>query len=291
MNQLKDAKKIYEEIPIPAELPERVNAAVRNFEERNNIVKLKKRQTFIRKTVGTAAAVAAVFTVLLNTSPAFAQSAGEIPVIGAVARVLTFRSYEMDQGDLKLSVEIPSVEMISRDTNGLTDSINQEIHRLCELYANEAVGRAEEYKKAFMDTGGTEAEWEAHNIEIRVWYEIKSQTANYLSFAVMGSENWSSAYNTAKYYNIDLNSGDAVSLKDLLGENYVSKVNESIAKQMKIKSQETGIEFFSPEEGGFTEISDDVRFYINEAENPVIVFEKYEIAPGSAGTPEFEIKK
>ena len=30
-------------------------------------------------------------------------------------------------------------------------------------------------------------------------------------------------------------------------------------------------------------------FYINEAGNPVVVFQKYEIAPGSSGVLEFEI--
>ena len=33
------------------------------------------------------------------------------------------------------------------------------------------------------------------------------------------------------------------------------------------------------------------KFYINEAGNPVVVFDQYEIAPGSEGMPEFEIVK
>lgn len=32
---------------------------------------------------------------------------------------------------------------------------------------------------------------------------------------------------------------------------------------------------------GFTSIADDQRFYINEAGNPVLIFEKYEIAPAT----------
>ena len=47
--------------------------------------------------------------------------------------------------------------------------------------------------------------------------------------------------------------------------------------------------FFGAEEGGFTGISEDTAFYINENNRPVIVFEKYEIAPGSSGEIEFEI--
>ena len=40
---------------------------------------------------------------------------------------------------------------------------------------------------------------------------------------------------------------------------------------------------------GFQSIADDQPFYINEAGNPVVVFAKYEIAPGSMGQQEFEI--
>ncbi|MFR3753425.1 MAG: hypothetical protein ACLTW9_16165 [Enterocloster sp.] len=68
---------------------------------------------------GTAAALVLVFTTALNTNTAFADMAAGLPVIGAAARILTFRSYEKDEGDWKISVEIPSVEMIAKDTNGL----------------------------------------------------------------------------------------------------------------------------------------------------------------------------
>lgn len=291
MKQWEDAKKKYGEIPIPGELSECVQAAIKNSEKNKKVVRASKRYRILKKCVGVAAAFAVTFTALLNTSTTFAQTVSEVPIIGSVARVLTFRSYEKDEDDLKISVEIPSIEMISQDTNGLADAVNQEIYRLCEQYSDEAIQRAKEYKKAFMDTGGTEQEWKAHNLEINVWYEINSQTDDYLSFAVMGAESWNSATHEVKYYNIDLQTQKIVSLGDLLGTNYIEKTNESIKAQMKTKSREMGISFWSPEEGGFTGISDEVCFYINQAGNPVIVFEKYEIAPGSAGVIEFEIQK
>lgn len=291
MNQLKEAKKRYEEIIIPEELSERVQEAIKDYENRQKTVRMQKQRLFMKKCAGAAAAVVVIFTTLLNTSTTFAQTVGGMPVIGAVARVLTFRSYENNEADLNLSVKIPSVEMISQDTSGVAASVNQEIHRLCQQYADDAVQRAEEYKKAFMDTGGTEAEWQAHNLEIRVWYEINSQTEDYLSFVIMGTESWNSADHARKYYNIDLNTQKIVSLKDLLGEGYLEKANESIRNQMKTKSQEMDIQFWTPDEGGFAGISDETCFYINEAGNPVIVFEKYEIAPGSAGVIEFQIER
>lgn len=125
----------------------------------------------------------------LNTNPVFAKEAAQLPVIGTLARVLTFRSYETEKDDIAVSVKIPTIEMIAADTGITVDAVNQEILILCTQYADDAVLRAQEYRTAFLG------------------------------------------------------------------------------------------------------ISEDAKFYINENNRPVIVFEKYEIAPGSSGEIEFEIAK
>lgn len=121
-------------------------------------------------------------------------------------------------------------------------------------------------------------------------YKIKQQSKDYLSFIVRGSQNWSSAYNETKYYNLDLRTGKYVILEEMLGDNYVELANESIKKQIS-ERQKAGESFFEAEQGGFTGISEDANFYINKNNHPVIVFEKYEIAPGSSGEIAFEIIK
>lgn len=237
-----------------------------------------------------AAAVIAAFVILPNTSPVVANAMQNIPVLGKLARVVTFRSYVEETDDLKVSVNIPSVELIAEDTNGLADAINQEIYNRCEEYCNEAITRAEEYREAFLATGGTQEEWEAHHIEITVDYEIKSQTEDFLSFTVNCYENWNSGSNETRYYNMDIQSEKIITLEDILGEDYVDAVNTSI--QAQIQERTAGGEvFWTPEEGGFTGISEDTKFYMNRAGNPVIVFDKYEIAPGSSGEVEFEIAR
>lgn len=298
MRQIEDARKRYEEIPIPAELSGRVKAAIVRSEEKRKsqrqripTVRIRRKHRIWGTCAGMAAALVLVFTTALNTNTAFAEMAAGLPVIGAAARILTFRSYERDEGDWKISVEIPSVEMIAKDTNGLDSALNQEIYDLCSQYADEAVERAREYKKAFMETGGTEEEWEAHDINIHVGYEIKAQTEAYLSFAVQGTENWSSAYSETKYYNIDLKDNKMVTLADVLGHDYARIADESILRQMENMEDKEGIAFWSKSEGGFTGVTDKTVFYMNEKENPVIVFDKYEIAPGAYGKLEFEIDK
>ena len=296
MRQIEDARKRYEEIPIPAELSGRVRAAIVRSEEKRKsqrqripTVRIRRKHRIWGTCAGMAAALVLVFTTALNTNTAFAEMAAGLPVIGAAARILTFRSYERDEGDWKISVEIPSVEMIAKDTNGLDAALNQEIYDLCSRYAEEAAERAREYKKAFMETGGTEEEWEAHDIKIHVGYEIKAQTERYLSFAVQETENWSAAGSETRYYNIDLKDYKMVTLADVLGRDYVRIANESILRQMEDRKKKDGIAFWSGSEGGFTGITDKTAFYMNENGNPVIVFDKYEIAPGAYGKLEFEI--
>ena len=79
-----------------------------------------------------------------------------------------------------------------------------------------------------------------------------------------------------------------VSLADFLGTDYIAAANESIRQQLS-QRREAGEIFWTEEEGGFSGITEDAKFYVNETGNPVIVFEKYEIAPGSSGEIEFEI--
>ena len=119
-------------------------------------------------------------------------------------------------------------------------------------------------------------------------YEIKQQSSHYLSFVVRGTESWTSAYNESNYYNLDLVTGRMVTLDDMLGANCSKLVNQSIREQIA-ERREGGEIFFTEEEGGFAGISEEVKFYINKEDHPVIVFEKYEIAPGSSGEIEFEI--
>ena len=149
MRQIEDARKRYEEIPIPAELSGRVKAAIVRSEEKRKsqrqripTVRIRRKHRIWGTCAGMAAALVLVFTTALNTNTAFAEMAAGLPVIGAAARILTFRSYERDEGDWKISVEIPSVEMIAKDTNGLDSALNQEIYDLCSQYADEAVERA-----------------------------------------------------------------------------------------------------------------------------------------------------
>lgn len=291
MSKLEIMKERYDQIKIPEELNMRIQQEIEKSRkqqgEKRRAGRSRRFKRIIRS-VEAAAAIGILFTAALNMNPVFAKEAGELPVIGGLARILTFRSYETEKDDIAVSVEIPTIETIAEDTGVEVDKINQEILVRCNQYADEALRRAEEYRTAYLETGGTPEEWAEHDIKITVDYEIKQQNNEYLSFVVRGTENWANAYSESRYYNLDLRTGKMVTLEDMLGGNYVELVNESIRKQI-VERENSGEVFFTAEEGGFAGISEDVKFYINEDNRPVIVFEKYEIAPGSSGEIEFEI--
>ncbi len=282
MDRMTEAKREYQSIPIPQELSERVKLEVERAEKKRRF------SLMIRRIVSAAAAVAVLFVTGLNTSEVFAGEMNDIPVIGTLARIFTIRSYETETEELKISVDIPSVAMIAEDLQGLEKEINEDIYAFCEQYAKEAEGRAKEYRQAFLDTGGTQEEWAEHEISIKVWYEVKAQTARYLSLTVKGAESWTSAYSEERYYNLDMETGKWVTLRDILGDDYAQIVRCSILDQIEQKRIEDEAEYWPDKWKG---IDDETKFYINQEHNPVVVLEKYEIAPGSEGQLTFEIRR
>ena len=75
------------------------------------------------------------FTTALNTSTAFAEEAAQLPVIGTLARVLTFRNYEAEKNGIGIAVEVPTIDMIQTETGIQVDEVNQQIYDLCRQYA------------------------------------------------------------------------------------------------------------------------------------------------------------
>lgn len=289
MGKIEDAKNLYDNIEIPEELHEMVN---RTIEKERMVHKHMKKKNTNRGKWGIygAAAAAAALVIGLNTSSAFAAAAENVPVLGTVAKVLTFRSYDTDT-DKTVIAEIPGVSIEGADVaeKNFTEEINAMIQEKCDTYLEGAIERVTEYKEAFIATGGTEEEFAAHNIEIKVGYEIKNQSEDILSFVVNGTESWTSAYAVTEYYNLNLKDLSYITLSDVLGENYVEIANQSIKAQMQAQEAEGGVVYWTEAEGGFVTVDENTNFYINEEGLPVIVFDKYQVAPGAAGMPEFVI--
>jgi hypothetical protein len=273
------ARKRYEAITPPEQLTGTVTAALRTGER----ARAHKRR--IRRAWGTAAACCACFFLLLNVNPTFAQAVSSVPVLGQLARVFTVAEYSIEDAEHLIDVRLPALEL--PDSTDLQQRINTEIRTRIDEVLQEAEDRARETRDAFVATGGDPEDFTP--IIISVDYEIKCQTNQYLSFVLTKTETLASAYTETYTYNIDLSAGKEITLRDILGPDYKSIANEAVLEGIARNEIASPDEEYFHGEMGFQSISDDQRFYLNEAGNPVVIFDKYEIAPGYMGQQEFEI--
>lgn len=302
IEHIEKAKKIYENIPIPPELDQVVQNAIQEGLQREEPQPQKHRRKvlsqkhFLRNLTAAAATVTLCFGITVNTNTAFAAAVSELPIIGSIARVLTVSAYIQKEDTTTISVEVPGLEYTApghMDISFIND-FNNAAQEIADHYTARAQQEIADYKKAFFATGGTEEEWAQHDIDVNVQYEIKSQTPTTLSLVLTAYQSWYNYSEEQYFFNLDLQQEKVITLKDILGDDYIQIANTSIKAQMAEQmASDEAITYWTedgeiPEEA-FQTITDDTHFYINETGAPVIVFEKYEVAPGYMGSPEFVI--
>ncbi len=293
--RIEDGKNIYGDIEIPKELSAMVDGLIKKDRRK----KAERKVIFmIKRCAAAAAAALVVFTAGLNTSQAFAEGAAELPVIGAIARVLTVRSYHQDEGDYKIDMEVPAIEdSNSADASGgeFTSLVNAEIEKIVDDYTNEAKAEFEEYKEAFFATGGTEEEWAGRQMDIIVDYDVKYQKSPILSLELTTAKGWVAASEERHYYNLNVLEGKELKLEDLLGDDYINICNAEIDRQIKDQlANDESLSYFGYgdnelTDAGFRTIDENTDFYINSDGQVVIVFPEYSIAPGYMGWREFAV--
>ena len=275
MNEFEQAKKEYEQIPVPEELADRVQAGIRQG-------RAKRMQRKWKRGAGAVAACLVLVVGTLNVSPTVAAAAADVPVLGGLFQVLTVRSYQDTNEDRTVEVEQPDIS-----GGALAQQVSEEIQKRVDAKIAEGEEIIADYKEAFLATGGTEEQWAEKDNTISVTYDIKSQTDTAVSFVIDSYVSIANAYQEQVYYNLDLAEGRELTLEDVLGEDWVSLCNDVISAEIA----EHPDDFFDTSMGGFTTVDETTSFYINEAGNPVVVFPEYTIAPGAMGVQEFEISK
>ncbi|MFC0561388.1 DUF3298 and DUF4163 domain-containing protein [Halalkalibacter alkalisediminis] len=280
MSKLEKTKKIYQSIETPTKLDDLVSSTIDEALKQKN-----KPFVWFKPLLYTAASLCMIFIGILNTSQAFAENVYDIPILGSVAQVFTFREYSHSDNGYGINVKVPAIEGTGHTE--LEKRINQEIQSKIDMVEKNAKLRAEENKQIILDEGGTEEDLSYFIVEID--YEIKSSTEKILSFVVNVSESFANTYTYQTFYNIDLETGKEITLIDILGENYKEVVTKNIMEQIK-KQTENNPEFtYYVSDEGFEIVEDNLKFYINSAGNVVISFDKGEIAPPPMGIQEFEI--
>ena len=281
MKKLRDAKEAYESIIPPEELDHVVQKAIRQTKKES----IQPRHMVWRYAVCTIASICLVFIVSLNVLPVFAQEMYDIPVLGSMARIFTLGRFEEADEISYVVVEIPALS--NTGNNELEQRINYEVALRIDTVVDEAKQRAKEYYDAYIATGGDKEKFQP--IEIGVEYDVKCNNGEVVSFVVTEYETHASFYSESYFYNIDLETGRELTLANLLGENYIEKANQAVREGIAVREANDSNAMFFHDELEFQSIKPDQSFYINELGNPVVVFEKYAIAPGYMGSVEFEV--
>ena len=145
--RLEEMKQDYENIRIPKELRQRVEMGIREAKEEKNMKKKSKVMVYVGRVVGGVAAAMLVITVMANSGAAIAHAMAKIPVIGAIAEVVTFREYESSENNMTANIKIPEVSVKNED--GTTnEEITQKINKSSQEYTDEIIAQYEADVKA-----------------------------------------------------------------------------------------------------------------------------------------------
>lgn len=266
-------KEEYDQIPVPQETRDRIEAGIMRARLEK---KRSDRMKNMKRTGVTAAALVLTFGIAVNASPVVAQAMDGIPVIGSIARVVTIRNYnESTNNGMMADISVPQIDG------------NVAANADMDAYAKELISR---YEKEVVAQLGQE---EGH-YALESSYEVVSDNDKYVSIRINTVETMASGAEFVKIFTVDKATGQTVSLKDFLNSpEKLEAVSQNIKDQMaaQMAEDEGKVYFTEGEPGGFTGLTGDENFYLNEAGELVIVFGEYEVAPSYMGTVSFTIPK
>lgn len=270
-------KQEYQNIPVPKDARNRVLAgieAAKKEKRRNNMIK------FTKRTGMTAAAAMLTITVMTNLSPVTANAMEQIPVIGSIAKVVTFRTFEDSGQNHEAKIDVPQVSIAGKENTAVNKSI--------EDYANELIA---EYEQEVAASQGEDGHYSVSST-----YEVVTDTEQYLSLRINTTVIMASGAGSVKIYTIDKATGEVITLGGLFKDkpDALTAISDNIKKQMtdQMAADESKLYFYqSGEEAAedFQGLTGEESFYFNQDGLLVIVFDEYTVAPGYMGVVEFTI--
>ena len=267
-----------EQTDIPDSVKNRIEQTLVDLPEKKPV---KKQIRILPRIAASAACFVFIILFLLpNVSVTYAQALEQLPVIGDLVRVVTIRNYYYDDNHWKMDINIPqiesedskSVDYINKDVSELTTALINRFYEDLEINGNKGYG------------------------SLNVDYEVVTNTDSWFTLKLTVCQTAASSNTYFKFYHIDKNQGKIVELGDLFN---TDKFSDSLVAEIKKQMQEQmandeNISYWINNSGigeDFAAVSADQNFYWNENGDLVIIFDKYEVGPGSMGTPEFVIDK
>ena len=272
------SKAAQEQTETPDSVKNRIEQTLADLPEKIPVIK----QIHILPRIA-AAAVCFIFITLFllpNVSIAYAQALEQIPVIGDIVKVVTIRNYFYADDKHEMGIDVPQIEgedseavdYINKDVSELTTALVNQFYKDLEITGNNGYG------------------------SIHVDYEATTNTDRWFTLKLSVSETEASSNTYFKFYHIDKKQGKIVELVDLFN---TDKFSDILVAEIKMQMQEQmandeNTSYWINNSGigeEFATVSADHNFYWNENGDLVIIFDEYEVGPGSMGTPEFVIDR
>lgn len=284
-NELQSLKREYHKPQMSIAQFEKLRQTMEDAKMTDKTIHRKKK---FAKYATLTAALAAAFIILPNTSSTVAYAMEQIPVIGQLVKVVTFRDYEYESERHNANVEVPEIvleeEINNNDTQETLEKSLDEINAEIQSITDEIVEHFETYLE---DEEGYQ--------DVTVTSEVLTTTDEYFTLKLICYQGAGSGYQWNYYYTIDLSTGERLALKDLFIENadYITPISENIKEQMQEQMSTDEMVYYwlndEIEEWNFKAITEETSFYVNENGNVVIGFDEGEVAPMYMGAVEFEI--
>ena len=247
-----------------------------------------KYRSLLVKFASVAAAILAVVIILPNTSATVAHAMSELPIVGSLIEVVTFRDYRFESQRNNADIEVPKIvptnsgqdEKVQETLEQSINEINADIQKI----TNEIIAEFETYL-------GDEQGYQDYVVKS----EILTTTETYFCVKLMCYQGAGSGYQWNYYYTVDLKTGELLKLKDLFleGADYLTPISDSIKKQMQQNMDaDEDVHYWlhdEIEDLNFKTITEDTKFYVNKSGNIVIAFDEGDVAPMYMGALEFEI--
>lgn len=272
-----------------------------------------KRFAGIMKGIAVCVAVlAAAIIILPNTNSSIAYAMGQMPIIGPLVSVVTFRDYQYESDRNTADINIPEIQIgetvgesaeegaeeptdefvnIPLDNTSDNNASAGELDRTVEEINAEIKEITDQLIVEFEEG----LEMEGNYQDVVVQSEVLVTTPSYFTLKLICYQGAGSGYQWNYYYTIDLNTGKRLTLSDIFveGSDYLGIISENIKEQMReqMAADENVYYWLEDEitEWNFVSITEDTSFYINADNQVVIGFNEGEVAPMYMGTVEFEI--
>lgn len=293
-HNLDQIKQDYQNIKVPETLKHQVEFSIRQAKsdmEKSMIPERlgQNKWSVIRSwtargCIGVAAA-AIVLTILVNSSASIAYAMEQIPLLGNIVKVVTFREYEHQDNQMEANIKIPHIQIEGKDGE-VIENATRNVNDSIQAYTDQIIAA---YEADVKSSGGEGVQ------EVNVDYEVVTDNDRLFSLQFHQTVIMAGANQSEKIYHIDKKTGNMITIKDIFkeGADYKTAISENIKEQMKTQMEQDDSKIYwlnsETPEWDFKEISDTVNFYINEAGKLVIVFDEYEVAPGYMGVVSFEI--